>query len=128
MGVIEHMRKIKVDVERPRIEINGIAFEMRMSDGEIYHAGRAVAAACLRLNVADETAVLKTIQNVCSVVDDALGAGAMKRIFGNTPVSLPAALKVLNAIVKDCSDRYAEYIRGKYTGGARHGAIQPVRQ
>lgn len=122
------MRKIKVNVERPKIEINGIAFEMHMSDGDIYHAGRAIAAACLRLNAADETAVLKTIQGVCGVVDDALGAGAMKRIIGDTPVSLPAALKVLNAIVKDCGARYAEYIRREYAGGAQHGAIQPVKR
>ena len=113
--------------ETPRIEISGKAFEIRQSDGEIYHSGREVLAKCLKLDVSNPDAVLKVLKEICGVIDDALGAGAMKQIVGDAPVSLPLALKVLNAIVQTCGDRYAEYIRREYLGGKRHEKLRPVK-
>lgn len=111
------MKKVMVYPEAPKIIIGGMEFEQKMSDGEIYAAGRAVLADCLKLDVTDECAVLNVLQDVCGAIDDALGAGSMKKIVGDKAVTLPMALKVINEIIRTCGERYAAYIRREYTGG-----------
>lgn len=118
---------MEMHAETPKIEIDGKAFEIRQSDGEIYHSGREVLAKCLKLDVSNPDAVLMVLKEICSVIDDALGAGAMKQIVGDTPVSLPFALKVLNMIVRECGERYAGYIRREYLGGKRREKLQSVK-
>lgn len=121
------MKKAMVYPEALKISIGGMEFEQKKSDGEIYAAGRATLADCLKLDVTDEGAVLNVLQNLCVFIDDTLGAGAMKKIVGEKAVSLPMALKVLNAIIETCGKRYAAYIRSEYLGGGRNEKIQPVK-
>ena len=121
------MKTVKAYPETLKIIINGIEFEQKKSDGEIYAAGRAILADCLKLNVTDEGAVLTVLQNLCVFIDDTLGAGSMKKVVGDNAVSLPMALKVLNAIIETCGKRYAAYIRSEYLGGGRNEKIQPVK-
>lgn len=111
------MRKITVETKAPKIEINGIEFQYRMSDGDIYWAGRDVLAKCVALNVDDHAAVADAIGMVCSTIDDVLGRGSMEKIMQGRAVSMSAALKVLNGIIEDCNARYTAYIRREYTGG-----------
>ena len=121
------MRKITVETEAPKIEINGIEFQYRMGDGEIYWAGFDVLAKCAALNVDDHSAVMYAIGMVCSVIDDAIGPGAMAKIMQGRPVFMHIAIKVLNGIMDDCMSRYSAYIRREYTGGRKNAKIQPVR-
>lgn len=121
------MRKITVETEAPKIEINGIEFQYRMGDGEISWMGRDVLAKCVTLNVDDHAAVADAIGMVCSMIDDVLGHVSMEKIMQGRPVSMNAALKVLNGILADCNSRYAAYIRREYTGGRKNAKIQPVR-
>lgn len=111
------MRRITVETDAPKIEINGIVFEYRMSDGEVYWAGRDVLAKCAALDVNNEGAILDALGMICSVIDSILGESAMQKIMGGKPVSMSAALKVLNGIIDDCNARYTAYIRREYTGG-----------
>ena len=111
------MRKITVETELPKIEINGIEFQYRMGDGEIYWAGRDVLAKCAALDVSNEGAIIAALNMICMVIDDILGIGAMQKIMGGKPVGMGAALKVLNGIIEDCNARYTAYLRREYTGG-----------
>lgn len=111
------MRKITVETDSPKIEINGIVFEYRMSDGEVYWSGRDVLAKCAALDVSNDGAILDALGMICSVIDSILGKGAMQKIMGDKPVSMSAALKVLNGIIEDCNSRYTAYIQREYTGG-----------
>jgi hypothetical protein len=111
------MRKITVETEAPKIEINGIVFEYRMSDGEIYWMGRDVLAKCVALNISNESAILDALNMICGAIDHVLGNGAMAKIMDGKPVSMNAALKVLNGIIADCNARYTAYLRREYTGG-----------
>lgn len=121
------MSKIKAGVYAAKIEIDGKVFELNQSDGDIYHNGRKVLAQCLRLNTGDSDAVLKVLQDVCGVIDSALGTGAVKKIVGDKPVTLPMALKILNTIIETCGGRYAAYIQREYTGGKRNEKLQSVK-
>ena len=121
------MKKAMVYPETLKISIGGMEFEQKKSDGEIYAAGRAILADCLKLDVTDECAVLNVLQNLCGFIDDTLGAGAMKKIVGENSVSLPVALKVINTIIETCGKRYAAYIQREYLGGGRNEKIQPVK-
>ncbi len=121
------MKKAVVYADTPKIIIGGMEFEQKKSDGEVYAAGRAVLADCLKLDVTDERAVLKVLQNLCGFIDETLGAGSVKKIVGEKAVSLPMALKMLNTIIETCGRRYAAYIRGEYLGGKRDEKLQPVK-
>lgn len=114
------MRKIVVDTELPKIEINGIEFQYRMGDGEIYWAGRDVLAKCAALDISNESAIVNALGMICDVIDQILGPGAMLKIMGGKPVSMSTALKVLNGIIEDCNARYTAYLRREYTGGGKH--------
>lgn len=111
------MKKVAEYAETPKISIGGMEFEQKMSDGDVYAVGRATVAACLRLDTMDERAVLDMLHILCAFVDDALGEGAVKKIVGDKPVTLPMALKILNTIIETCGGRYAAYIQREYTGG-----------
>ena len=111
------MRKITVETEAPKIEINGIEFRYRMSDGEVYWAGRDVLAKCAALDVSNESAILDALNMTCGVIDHILGNGAMAKIMAGKPVNMSTALKVLNGIIEDCNARYTAYLRREYTGG-----------
>lgn len=114
------MRKITVETEAPKIEINGIEFQYRMGDGDIYWAGRDVLAKCAALDVSNEGAIIDALNMICGVIDDILGGGAMLKIMGGKPVSMSAAMKIFNGIIEDCNARYTAYIRREYTGGGKH--------
>lgn len=111
------MRKITVETEAPKIEINGIEFRYRMADGDIYWAGRDVLAKCAALDISDEHAIMDALNMICEVIDQIIGDGAMAKIMGGKPVSMSTALKVLNGIIEDCNARYTAYLRREYTGG-----------
>lgn len=111
------MRKITVETELPKIEINGIEFQYRRSDGEIYWIGRDVLAKCAALDVSNEGAIIEALNLICMAIDDVLGIGTMQKIMDGKPVGMSTALKVLNGIIEDCNARYTAYIRREYTGG-----------
>lgn len=120
------MKKLTEQTCAPKISVGGMEFEMKISDGEAYAAGRAALAECLKLAGKEEGAVREALERLCGFVDGALGEGAMRKIAGDGPVSLPMALKILNAIIRTCADRYEAYIRAEYLGGERNEAVQPV--
>ena len=121
------MRRIESREGSQKIMIAGSMFELRLSDGEVYRIGRETLKKCAALDVSDPNAVLDALYAVCGAIDDMLGEGSVKKIVGDALVSLPAALRIMNFIVKACSDRYAEYIRQEYTGGKRRAEVQLVK-
>lgn len=121
------MDKVMAYAETPKISIGGMEFEQKMSDGDAYAASRCVLADCLKLDVTDECAVLNVLRNLCGFIDDTLGAGSVKKIVGDKPVTLPMALKILNTIIETCGGRYAAYIQREYTGGKRNEKLQSVK-
>ncbi len=108
------MRKSAANAENLMIEIHGVRFELQMSDGDIYAAGRHVLEDCARLRVTDEDAVHEMIWRICGLIDDALGEGAITKIVRGRAVTLMSALSILNIIVQTCAARYQEYIRREY--------------
>lgn len=121
------MKTSMVQMDMPKIEINGKAFELKQSDGDVNHNAREALAQCARLNTRDPDAVLTVLKEICGVIDDALGAGAVKQIVGDKPVSLPMALKILNTIIETCNARYKKYIQDEYLRGERNEKLQPVK-
>lgn len=121
------MRKIENREGWQRVMIAGSIFELRLSDGEVYRMGRETLKKCAVLDTSDPNAVLDALYAVCGAIDYMLGEGSVKKIVGDAPVSLPAALRIMNSIVKACSDRYAEYIRLEYTGGKQRAEVQLVK-
>lgn len=102
------MRELTLRVESPRITVNGIAFDMLLSDVELY---MQIHNLFTRLSVAGgETAspesVLAATREAVALVEAALGEGAVRRIAGEKPVSLPLALEWLGAMAAETAEHY----------------------
>lgn len=101
------------------VQIDGKTFETRASDGEIYHDGVQILNKCLSLRASDADAILRVLRQICDTIDRALGSGTVKSIVGDAPVSLPKALKILNALIAACAESYFGYIQREYLGGGQ---------
>ena len=104
------MQDITLRVEEPRIRINGEEYPMRLTDVALCVRAGAVLEACAAFGDVPPSpeAVLRTAQDAAAVLEDALGAGAVMRISGGRPVSLPLAVEWLgtlaHAAAEGCAD------------------------
>lgn len=113
------MKNVIVSFDAPKVSINGMEFECMLSPMELQGKCRKYMTQLFDMDVEDETQIRDTIAAACDIVDDALGGGAMVKIAAGKPVSLPAALKVLNAIISATGSDYREYVRREYMGERR---------
>ncbi len=106
------MRQLTLRVEDPRIEINGQGFSLRMSDMELYARVQELLARCTELGdgLPDPARVLAAAGDAAALLDAALGEGAVARISGGRPVSLPLALEWLGALAREAAEHYTELL------------------
>lgn len=106
------MRELTLRVEDPRIEINGQSFSLLMSDMELYAQAQALLARCAALGDGppDPARVLAAAGEAAALLDRALGEGAVRRISGGKPVSLPLALEWLGALAGEAAEHYTELL------------------
>lgn len=108
------MRKVKIEVEQPQIEINGIVFDLQKSDSDILEDALALAEKFKGLETADAQTVVAAIHEVRDYVDAMLGKGALKRIVKGRPVSLLKAIEIMTVIAREASASYAAYLKDEY--------------
>lgn len=106
------MRQLTLRVEDPRIEINGQGFALLMSDMELYASAQALLDRCTALGegAPDPARVLEAAHEAAALLDAALGEGALRRISGGRPVSLPLALEWLGALAREAAEHYTELL------------------
>lgn len=110
------MKNVIVNFDAPKVSINGHAYECMISPMELQAKCRGYMAQLYDMDTTDETQIRDTIAAACDLVDDALGSGAMVQIAAGKPVSLPAALQVINAIMNAVNGEYRDYLRREYMG------------
>ena len=102
------MRELTLRVESPRITVNGITFDMLLSDVELYIQ---IQNLFTRLTVAgSETAtpehVLAATREAGALVEAAHGEGAIRRIAGEKPVNLPLLLEWLGLMAAEAAEHF----------------------
>lgn len=108
------MRSITVNLEPVNISINGMEFTLLKSDGEIAALGRDAMARCAALDIGNPDAVRACLAWICAEIDEILGSGSVAKLIGNKPVSMIAALKLLNGLTAASAEAYREYLRREY--------------
>ncbi len=104
------MEKITYEFQpAPSLEVNGQAFELQMSDADIFDRALKIGAKYARINEKTPPAqVLKAVRECAGVVDEMLGEGAMRKISGGKPVRMADALRVMTLIAEAAARGYAE--------------------
>ena len=101
------MRELTLRVESPEIHINGECYALHLDDLDLYTQADALLKRCAALPQAgDADAVLDAARAVTALLEAALGEGAIRRISGGKPVSLPLAIEWLGALAGEAAAHY----------------------
>ena len=118
------MRQLTLRVEDAGITINGERFALRMTDVELFMRAQAVLDTCTAL--ADTSAgaahVMDAARAVTGLIEEALGEGAVARISGGRPVSLPLAVEWLAALARDAAEHCADGLLAEDGARPQEGA------
>ncbi|MCE5343841.1 MAG: hypothetical protein LLF96_09735 [Eubacteriales bacterium] len=104
------MREIMLRVECPKIKINGQVFDLLLSDLDIYTRAQALFARCEHIADAPRATaeILSAAGEATTLLEAALGGGAIAAISGSRPVSLTLALEWLGMLAREAAEHYAD--------------------
>lgn len=111
------MRSYTVNTEPVKVSVNGIAFELIVSDAMAQAQIMEYLANTGALRITSPADVETVLRAGCNLIDSILGGGACVRIFGKTPISLGHILSLLMQIGKDCASAYRKYLETEYLEG-----------
>ena len=106
------MRALTLRVERPQITINGQAYNLRLSDMEIYTRTQALLERFARLADTPLTAdtALAATREAVQLFEEILGAGTAKQISEGSPISLTLAVEWLGTIATEAAAHYVDTV------------------
>lgn len=105
------MKEITLTYEKPQIKINGIVFDLQMSDFEIVQ----YCVSIFEKNKGIEKKQLSpqhmqtTLAELSGMVDKVLGEGATAKLAKGHPVSLKMSMEWLASILKAVCEEFAEH-------------------
>lgn len=108
------MQKLTFDFAPQQIEINGIVFDIRVSDAEIIQTALDTAEEFKALATDDPAAVLAAVARCQSYIDAMLGEGALASIANGRPVNLVSAIKIMTEIALTVVSTYNQKIEDDY--------------
>jgi len=113
------MIKITLPVENPQIEINGIVFDLQMSEVEIMARANELQKKWSE-KYSEKPAseftpeqIIPDMQEACSFIDEMLGAGATKRLSHGRPVRLQLMIRWITRVAEAAAATYAEAVTGE---------------
>lgn len=110
------IRKLTLPVEVPQIEINGIVFDLKMSDLEIYDKAQKLFGKYQtkygQKSVTDFPIdeVIADAKEAERFMNDMLGKGAAFKISGGNPVGFSELLQWISVISTDAAAHYQELV------------------
>ncbi len=102
------MEKITYEFQpTPSLEVNGHAFELQMSDADIFDRALAIKGKYRRLGKnPNPEKVMRAVRECSALVDGILGHGAMERISGGKPVRMADAVNLMLQIAGAAARSY----------------------
>ena len=109
------IRQLTLPVESPQIEINGVVFDLQMSDLDIFSRAQELFNKFQKYNKKtmkefplDE--VVADCKEAAGFLDEMLGAGATYRISGGKPVCFATLLQWVTLVSADAATNYSELV------------------
>ena len=104
------MKEITLRHEQPQIKIDGIVFDLKMSDYDVIKRCQEIFTKyqgyAEKEHAVDE--LLADLEDIRSTVDAMRGDGAMKKLSRGLPVGISLAIEWVAAISTAMSEEYAE--------------------
>ena len=113
------MREINLPIETAKIKINGMVFELHMSDLDIYNRAQEIHQKFQKYNERPTDSfppeeVLADCNELAGFLDSMLGEGAVARISKGKPVRMAMLFRWIDVIAEDAASHYAELIEGEH--------------
>lgn len=105
---------ISIKRDMPHIEIDGRGYALRMSDHDILRLCREAQRCALDIHIGAENEVLAFLTWAAGRLEDMLGDGAAREIFGDAPVDLAGMIGLYGAIAAERSRAHRQYIKDRY--------------
>lgn len=104
------MKEISLRHEQPKIKIDGIVFDLRMSDYEIIQFGEMAIKRFDGYTTRKHSPaeVISDLKYLRGVIDSILGKGAMAKLGKGMPVSIALSIEWIADITTAVSEEYAE--------------------
>lgn len=111
------MRQITFSVgENPKIMVNGVEYEVLMTDAAIMQMVRNIREKCAAPDAGQNPMdyVLETINVIRIGIEKIIGKGAVKKITGGKEIGLEAAIKLLNLVSQAAVEQWADQLTEMY--------------
>lgn len=107
------MKRLTISFDQPQIEINGLVFDLKKSDADIFRDAMDILEQYRDLPQ-DPEAIREAVQTLCGYVDTILGEGAMRKISGGRPVGVNKAQECMILIARAAAESYDQAILDEY--------------
>ena len=106
------MRALTLRVEHPQITINGQAYDLRLSDMEIYTRAQALLERFTHLDNTPPTpdTALTATRETIRLIEEILGSGAALQISEGHPIRFSLAVEWLSTIAAEAAAHYVDTV------------------
>ena len=106
--------ELTIDITQPVLTINGITFDVRMSDADILTRSLELVAKYEGADITDALTVQAVYAAYWSFIDDVLGEGALDQIRKGKPFWVQQLQKIAIQIAAAAAASYDEYVDDEY--------------
>ena len=105
---------LTIDIVQPTLCINGITFDVRMSDADILTRSLKLAAEYEDADITDAPTVQAVYAAYWAFIDDVLGEGALDQIRKGKPIWVTQLQTIAIQIAAAAAASYDEYVDEEY--------------
>ena len=106
------MKEITLRHEQPQIKIDGIVFDLQMSDYDIIKRCNEIFTKYKNYDKKKHSVddIIAHLTDIRSTIDSMLGDGAMVKLAKGKPVGIALAIEWVASIARALSEEYAENV------------------
>lgn len=105
---------LTIEIVQPTLTINGIVFDVRMSDADILSYSLDLANKYENADIQDAETVREVFAAYKTFIDDILGAGALDKIRAGKAIWVTQLQKIAIQIASAAAASYDEYVDEEY--------------
>lgn len=117
---------LTIDIVQPVLTINGVAFDVRMSDADILTRALQLTEKYEGADVLDALTVQAVYEEYRAFIDDVLGDGALDKIRKGKPIWVLQLQKIAIQIASAAAASYDGYVDEEYADPEAPAAVVPA--
>jgi hypothetical protein len=106
--------ELTIVIEQPTLCVNGITFDVRMSDADILTRSIALGDKYDGADITDAPTVQAVYADYWTFIDDVLGEGALEQIRKGKPIWVQQLQRIAIQIASAAAASYDEYVDEEY--------------